>query len=191
MSNVVNGAGWAQWSSSAPNTDHVFYGEYKNTGPGASGTRVRPSVLSLPAAPLVVLTCAAGFLRDPALGAHHARGTAGERLHQLGGHVVPLVGSRRGDTGGRGRGKGARRVGDCNYCATHRLICISQIYFPNVVSRLRDTRVRRSAIARSSSPHYVHTYKVIGIVRISRHLSHHGGGRRAAGQPIAPGSRRC
>jgi pectinesterase len=40
MSNVVNSAGWIQWSSSTPNIDNVYYREYGNTGAGASGTRV-------------------------------------------------------------------------------------------------------------------------------------------------------
>jgi len=44
MSSVVNSKGWMQWSPSAPNTDNVFYREYKNTGPGSVGTRVRPCI---------------------------------------------------------------------------------------------------------------------------------------------------
>ncbi|KAB5593615.1 Pectinesterase [Ceratobasidium theobromae] len=28
-------AGWSQWSSSSPNTDHILFGEFNNTGPGA------------------------------------------------------------------------------------------------------------------------------------------------------------
>ena len=36
---VINAAGWSQWSSSQPNTDHASFGEYDNTGAGASGTR--------------------------------------------------------------------------------------------------------------------------------------------------------
>jgi len=39
LSNVINGAGWAIWGSSEPNTDHVEYGEYNNSGDGAKGTR--------------------------------------------------------------------------------------------------------------------------------------------------------
>ena len=39
LSTVINSAGWAQWSTSSPNTDHVYFGEYGNTGSGASGTR--------------------------------------------------------------------------------------------------------------------------------------------------------
>ncbi|KAG8767099.1 hypothetical protein FRC20_004912 [Serendipita sp. 405] len=31
----VPAAGWVQWSSSTPNTDHVTFGEYSNTGAGA------------------------------------------------------------------------------------------------------------------------------------------------------------
>lgn len=39
MSNVINAAGWHSWSSSSPQTDHVVFEEYGNTGAGASGTR--------------------------------------------------------------------------------------------------------------------------------------------------------
>lgn len=39
ISNVINAAGWSQWSSAKPLTDKVTYGEYGNTGAGASGTR--------------------------------------------------------------------------------------------------------------------------------------------------------
>ncbi|KAK6506585.1 hypothetical protein TWF481_005043 [Arthrobotrys musiformis] len=39
LSNVINSAGWSQWSSSSPNTEYVSFQEYGNTGDGASGTR--------------------------------------------------------------------------------------------------------------------------------------------------------
>lgn len=39
MTDVVNSAGWSEWSSSEPNTDHVSFGEYDNTGAGAKGDR--------------------------------------------------------------------------------------------------------------------------------------------------------
>lgn len=39
MTNVINSAGWSDWSSSEPNTNHVTFEEYGNTGAGASGTR--------------------------------------------------------------------------------------------------------------------------------------------------------
>ena len=39
MSNIINGAGWEEWSSSQPNTADVTFEEYGNTGAGASGTR--------------------------------------------------------------------------------------------------------------------------------------------------------
>lgn len=32
MTSVINAAGWHVWSSSTPNTDHVLFGEYGNTG---------------------------------------------------------------------------------------------------------------------------------------------------------------
>lgn len=31
----INSAGWSIWSTSAPQTDHVTFGEYNNSGPGA------------------------------------------------------------------------------------------------------------------------------------------------------------
>lgn len=39
LSDIVNSAGWEEWSSSEPNTDGVVFEEYDNTGDGASGTR--------------------------------------------------------------------------------------------------------------------------------------------------------
>ncbi|KAF8319996.1 putative pectinesterase precursor [Clavulina sp. PMI_390] len=39
LSSIVPAAGWSQWSSATPNTDHVTFAEYGNTGAGASGTR--------------------------------------------------------------------------------------------------------------------------------------------------------
>lgn len=39
MSAVINSAGWSEWSSTEPNTEDVYFGEYGNTGAGAEGTR--------------------------------------------------------------------------------------------------------------------------------------------------------
>lgn len=39
MSSVINSAGWSVWSTTDPHTSSVLFGEYKNTGAGASGTR--------------------------------------------------------------------------------------------------------------------------------------------------------
>ncbi|TPX13500.1 uncharacterized protein E0L32_005971 [Thyridium curvatum] len=39
LSNIINSAGWTVWSSSTPNTGHVTFQEYGNTGSGASGNR--------------------------------------------------------------------------------------------------------------------------------------------------------
>ncbi|CAN8103470.1 unnamed protein product [Discula destructiva] len=36
ISDVINAAGWAAWSSSEPNTDHVTFATYDNSGDGAS-----------------------------------------------------------------------------------------------------------------------------------------------------------
>jgi len=39
LGSLINSAGWEQWSSSTPNTDHVTYVEFNNSGAGAAGTR--------------------------------------------------------------------------------------------------------------------------------------------------------
>ncbi|RPA99941.1 pectinesterase-like protein [Choiromyces venosus 120613-1] len=39
LSAVVNPAGWRVWTDQDTNTDHVYYREFGNSGPGASGTR--------------------------------------------------------------------------------------------------------------------------------------------------------
>ncbi|RMY32061.1 hypothetical protein D0866_06873 [Hortaea werneckii] len=39
MSNVVNPAGWSVWSTTNPQTDHVTFDEYENSGAGSNGTR--------------------------------------------------------------------------------------------------------------------------------------------------------
>ncbi|KAJ5152884.1 Pectinesterase [Penicillium canariense] len=39
LSDVINSAGWSEWSSSEPNTGDVLFGEYDNSGDGAEGTR--------------------------------------------------------------------------------------------------------------------------------------------------------
>lgn len=39
LPSALNAAGWSVWSTSAPNTGDVTFGEYDNTGSGASGTR--------------------------------------------------------------------------------------------------------------------------------------------------------
>jgi pectinesterase len=56
LSNVINAAGWSVWGSSNPQTDHVTFAEYGNTGAGASGTRASfASKLSAPVAITTVL----------------------------------------------------------------------------------------------------------------------------------------
>ncbi|CAN8105999.1 unnamed protein product [Discula destructiva] len=39
MTNVINSAGWIEWSSSTPNTEDVLFGEYQNAGAGVSSAR--------------------------------------------------------------------------------------------------------------------------------------------------------
>ncbi|AEO66258.1 877d35ca-67d3-4e98-adf6-2076a6a27c09 [Thermothielavioides terrestris] len=39
LSSVINPAGWSIWSTSSPQTDHVTFAEYGNSGDGAKGTR--------------------------------------------------------------------------------------------------------------------------------------------------------
>ena len=48
MTSVINAAGWVQWSSSSPNTDHVTFQEYGNSGAGAAGTRKYETALGSP-----------------------------------------------------------------------------------------------------------------------------------------------
>lgn len=56
MTNVINSAGWAQWGSSDPRTDKVYYGEYSNTGDGSKGTRASfAKMLSSPASISTIL----------------------------------------------------------------------------------------------------------------------------------------
>ncbi|KAI9655347.1 MAG: hypothetical protein M1821_005494 [Bathelium mastoideum] len=56
MTNVINSAGWSQWETSEPNTDHVSFGEYENTGAGSEGTRASfATKLSAPVAIASVL----------------------------------------------------------------------------------------------------------------------------------------
>ncbi|KAG9081296.1 hypothetical protein FRC06_005660 [Ceratobasidium sp. 370] len=35
LGSQIQAAGWTQWSSSTPNTDHILFGEYNNSGAGA------------------------------------------------------------------------------------------------------------------------------------------------------------
>ncbi|KAG9019153.1 hypothetical protein FRB90_005990 [Tulasnella sp. 427] len=35
LGSIIPAAGWVQWSSSTPNTDHILFGEYNNSGAGA------------------------------------------------------------------------------------------------------------------------------------------------------------
>ena len=39
MSSVINPAGWKIWNTGDERTSNVYFGEYGNTGAGASGTR--------------------------------------------------------------------------------------------------------------------------------------------------------
>lgn len=39
LSDIINSAGWEEWSTSDTDTSHVVFEEYDNSGAGASGTR--------------------------------------------------------------------------------------------------------------------------------------------------------
>jgi pectinesterase len=39
LGSVVNSQGWSTWSKGDTRTSGVYFGEYGNTGPGASGSR--------------------------------------------------------------------------------------------------------------------------------------------------------
>jgi pectinesterase len=62
----INPAGWSIWSTATPNTDHVLFGEFGNTGPGASGTR---------ASFATKLTSTAGYTISDILGSDYATWT--------------------------------------------------------------------------------------------------------------------
>ncbi|KAH8651250.1 pectin lyase fold/virulence factor [Xylariales sp. PMI_506] len=36
LGSIINAAGWSQWSTSDPNIDNVYFGEYNNYGPGSA-----------------------------------------------------------------------------------------------------------------------------------------------------------
>lgn len=57
MSAVINSAGWHIWGTGDERTDDVLFGEYENTGLGASGTRASfATELSSPVAITTILT---------------------------------------------------------------------------------------------------------------------------------------
>lgn len=56
LSAVINGAGWRIWNTGDERTGHVTFGEYQNTGTGASGTRASfATKLSSPVAITTIL----------------------------------------------------------------------------------------------------------------------------------------
>ncbi|KAK0470932.1 pectin lyase fold/virulence factor [Armillaria novae-zelandiae] len=63
LGNLINSAGWEQWSSSSPNTDHVTFAEYESIGSGASGTR---------ASFATTLTSTSGYTISDVLGSDYA-----------------------------------------------------------------------------------------------------------------------
>ncbi|KAK0442721.1 carbohydrate esterase family 8 protein [Desarmillaria tabescens] len=63
LGNLINSAGWEEWSSSEPNTDHVTFAEYGSTGSGASGTR---------ASFATTLTSTSGYTISDVLGSDYA-----------------------------------------------------------------------------------------------------------------------
>ncbi|KAE8149162.1 pectin lyase fold/virulence factor [Aspergillus avenaceus] len=52
MSNVINSAGWAEWSDALANTENVTFAEYGNSGAGAHGVRALFSALNDKAIPI-------------------------------------------------------------------------------------------------------------------------------------------
>ncbi|KAG8992174.1 hypothetical protein FRB94_011913 [Tulasnella sp. JGI-2019a] len=51
----IAAAGWEEWSSTTPNIDHITFGEYNNTGPGAWGSS-RASFATKLTAPIAITT---------------------------------------------------------------------------------------------------------------------------------------
>lgn len=48
MSSVINSAGWHIWANGDERTTNAVFGEYQNSGAGASGSRSFETVLSSP-----------------------------------------------------------------------------------------------------------------------------------------------
>jgi len=59
----ISPAGWSIWSTATPNTDHVLFAEFANTGPGAEGARANFST---------ELTSISGFTMSDILGSNFA-----------------------------------------------------------------------------------------------------------------------
>ncbi|KAF9693948.1 hypothetical protein EKO04_007864 [Ascochyta lentis] len=62
LSDVINPLGWAQWSPNDTRTDKVTFGEYGNTGAGATGTRA--SFAKKLSAPLSISTILGSSYKD-------------------------------------------------------------------------------------------------------------------------------
>ncbi|KAK0184944.1 pectinesterase [Armillaria mellea] len=63
LGDLINSAGWEEWSSSEPNTDGVTFAEYNSSGDGASGTR---------ASFATTLTSTSGYTISDVLGTDYA-----------------------------------------------------------------------------------------------------------------------
>ncbi|SJL16043.1 related to pectinesterase precursor [Armillaria ostoyae] len=63
LGDLINSAGWEEWSSSEPNTDGVTFAEYGSSGDGASGTR---------ASFATTLTSTSGYTISDVLGSDYA-----------------------------------------------------------------------------------------------------------------------
>ncbi|KAK0203264.1 pectinesterase [Desarmillaria ectypa] len=63
LGDLINSAGWEEWSSSSPNTDGVTFAEYNSSGDGASGTR---------ASFATTLTSTSGYTISDVLGSGYA-----------------------------------------------------------------------------------------------------------------------
>lgn len=54
MTEVINPAGWRVWNADTPNTGHVSYQEFENTGEGAKGADERADFATFLSAPVTM-----------------------------------------------------------------------------------------------------------------------------------------
>lgn len=54
ITDVINPLGWRVWNADDPRTDHVYYGEFENTGDGAAGPDERADFATALSAPVAI-----------------------------------------------------------------------------------------------------------------------------------------
>lgn len=101
LSAVINPAGWSVWSASDVNTEFVYFREFKNTGTGASGTRVclhvQPSTIGCRFANLITFYLIGRVFRFLGRSRTHYN-VVWIFVHQLGGYFIFVVSFGANDT---------------------------------------------------------------------------------------------